>query len=225
MKVTPANWSATWQKSALPTLVKISFHHCTGAWPVPIDPQFTTLRGLWLRQTPEHCSHHSSSKKETVDKEDNGSILSVTKAGGRRGKVWSRRWSVNKEIRGRSERIHTGCRKYLVPDHRISRHVEDIRLSEQLEALLPGNCLGITCWYEVENKSFVSFVSVHSLCFCFIKLYLDPSVCLIFYPPCPALPSWEGVDKSGMWVPGIQPRSTHIFPGQVIGKFRKIVKK
>lgn len=140
------NWCATWQNSALPTPVKTSFHQCPGAWPVPTEPQFSTLRGLWLSQTHKHYSHHSSSKKETVDKENNRSISSVSKGGGRRGKVWSRRWPFSKEIRGRGERIQAGSRKYLVTDHRISRHVEDVCLLEQLKAPLPGNCLGITSW-------------------------------------------------------------------------------
>lgn len=62
-------------------------------------------------------------------------------------------------------------RKEVEGGHSLLRCLSSRASAMHTEALLPRNCLDITCWWQEDNKSFfLSFSSMHSLCFCFTKL-------------------------------------------------------
>lgn len=79
-------------------------------------------------------------------------------------------------------------RKEVEGGHSLLRCLSSRASAMHIEALLPRNCLDITCWCQKDNKSFfLSFSSMHSLCFCFTNLPLSWPMSffhLIFSPPC-----------------------------------------
>lgn len=79
-------------------------------------------------------------------------------------------------------------------------HFSSIATAMCTEALLPRKKLDIASWWEVKNKYFFPFTSLHSPCFCFIKLPLSWSM-RIFCSPSYFLPPYsaeEGNDKSDL---------------------------
>lgn len=67
--------------------------------------------------------------------------------------------------------------------------------------LFLGKELGITCWWEIENKMFCIFLLLYETAF--ILIFFFP---MLLSAPAPAE---EGSDRMAPWVTSVQPRSMH----------------